>query len=35
MIVYKSKHQLLAFSKEIVKTYTISLGRNPVGAKRI
>ncbi|GAA4053509.1 L,D-transpeptidase family protein [Flavobacterium chungnamense] len=34
MIVYKSKHQLLAFSKgKLIKTYTISLGRNPVGAK--
>lgn len=34
MIVYKSKHQLLAFSKgKLIKTYMISLGRNPVGAK--
>ena len=32
--VYKSKRQLLAFSNEkLIKTYTISLGGNPIGAK--
>lgn len=34
LIVYKSKRQLQAFSDgQLVKTYKISLGRNPVGHK--
>jgi L,D-transpeptidase catalytic domain len=34
IVVYKSKRQLLAFSKEqLVKTYKISLGKKPVGDK--
>jgi murein L,D-transpeptidase YafK len=34
-VVYKSKRQLLAYSNEqLIKTYKISLGKNPVGAKQ-
>lgn len=34
LIVFKSKHQLLAYSDgKLVKTYTIALGRNPIGDK--
>lgn len=34
IIVYKSKRQLLVFSKgELLKTYKISLGKNPIGDK--
>ena len=34
LLVYKSKRQLLAFSNgELIKTYKISLGKNPVGHK--
>ena len=35
MIVYKSKRQLLAYSNdELIKTYKIALGRQPIGAKQ-
>jgi murein L,D-transpeptidase YafK len=35
IVVYKSKHQLLAFNKgKLIKSYTIALGRNPKGAKQ-
>ena len=34
LVVYKSKRQLLAYSNgELLKTYTISLGRQPLGHK--
>lgn len=34
LVVYKSKHQLQAFSKgRLLKTYQISLGRKPIGDK--
>lgn len=34
ILVYKSKRQLLVYSNgTLLKTYRISLGRNPVGAK--
>ena len=34
ILVYKSKRQLLVFSNGILlKTYKVSLGRNPIGAK--
>jgi murein L,D-transpeptidase YafK len=34
LVVYKSKRQLLAYSNgELVKTYRISLGRQPIGDK--
>lgn len=34
LVVYKSKHELVIFSKgEKVKTYSISLGKEPIGAK--
>jgi murein L,D-transpeptidase YafK len=34
IVVYKSKRQLLAYSNgKLLKTYKISLGKNPVGAK--
>jgi len=34
LIVYKSKRKMLAYSdKELLKTYTISLGKNPIGHK--
>jgi murein L,D-transpeptidase YafK len=34
IVVYKSKRQLLTYSKgELIKTYKISLGRQPIGAK--
>jgi murein L,D-transpeptidase YafK len=34
LVVYKSKRQLLAYSNgQIVKTYKISLGRQPIGDK--
>lgn len=34
LIVYKSKRELMAYSKgQLVKTYKISLGRNPMGDK--
>lgn len=36
LVVFKSKRQLLAYSnRQLVKTYKISLGRNPIGAKEI
>ena len=36
LVVYKSKRQLLAYSKgQLIKTYKISLGQNPVGKKEI
>lgn len=36
LVVYKSKRQMLAYSKgELVKTYKISLGRNPIGHKQV
>jgi len=36
LVVYKSKHQLLAYSNgKLVKTYTISLGKSPVGDKQV
>ena len=35
IVVYKSKHQLLAYSGgKLLKTYKIALGRNPKGAKQ-
>jgi hypothetical protein len=35
IVVYKSKRQLLAYSNEqLIKTYKISLEKNPVGAKQ-
>lgn len=35
ILVLKSKRQLLAFSKgKLIKNYTISLGKSPVGAKQ-
>jgi len=34
LVVYKSKHQLLAYSRgTLIKTYTVALGRQPLGAK--
>ena len=34
LVVYKSKRQLLAFSDgQLIKTYKIALGRNPIGHK--
>jgi hypothetical protein len=34
ILVYKSKRQLLVYSNgTLLKTYRISLGRNPIGAK--
>lgn len=34
LVVYKSKRQMLAYSNgQLVKTYTISLGRQPIGDK--
>ncbi len=34
IIVYKSKRELIAYSNgQAIKTYTISLGRNPIGDK--
>lgn len=34
LIIYKSKRQLLAYSKgKLIKTYNIALGRKPIGAK--
>ncbi len=34
MLVFKSKRQLLAYSNgQLMKTYTISLGKNPIGDK--
>jgi murein L,D-transpeptidase YafK len=34
IVVFKSKHQLLAYSNgKLLKTYTISIGRNPIGKK--
>jgi len=34
LVVYKSKRALLAYSKgQLMKTYTISLGKNPIGDK--
>jgi len=34
LVVYKSKRQLLAYAKgHLVKTYTVSLGKEPVGDK--
>jgi len=34
LVVYKSKRQLLAYSKEkLIQTYTISLGKHPIGGK--
>jgi murein L,D-transpeptidase YafK len=34
LVVYKSKRTLLAFTKgHLLKTYTISLGKNPIGHK--
>ena len=34
IVVYKSKRQLLAYSNDqLIKTYKISLGRNPIGNK--
>ena len=36
IVVYKSKRQLLAYTNgQLVKTYRVSLGRQPVGAKEI
>lgn len=35
LVVLKSKRELLAYSEgQLVKTYTISLGRNPIGDKQ-
>ncbi len=35
LVVYKSKRQLLAYSNEqLIKTYKISLGKQPIGAKK-
>ena len=35
LVVYKSERKLIAFSKgKIIKTYFISLGKSPVGAKQ-
>jgi murein L,D-transpeptidase YafK len=34
LVVYKSKRELMAYSKgQLIKTYKISLGRNPIGDK--
>lgn len=34
IVVYKSKRAMLLYSNgKLVKTYTIALGRNPIGAK--
>jgi murein L,D-transpeptidase YafK len=34
IVVYKSKRQMLVYSnKELIKTYKISLGKQPIGAK--
>jgi murein L,D-transpeptidase YafK len=36
LIVYKSKRELQAYSNNLlIKTYTIALGRNPIGAKEV
>ena len=36
MVVYKSKRQLLAYSNgKLLKTYKISLGKNPIGDKKV
>ena len=36
LVVYKSKRQLLAFANgQLMKTYTISLGRQPIGHKEV
>lgn len=36
LVVFKSKRQMTAYSDgEVVKTYKISLGRNPIGAKEV
>ena len=36
IVVYKSKRQLLAYTNgQLVKTYRVSLGRQPVGAKEV
>jgi murein L,D-transpeptidase YafK len=36
LVVYKSKRELLAYSNgKLIKTYKISLGRNPIGHKLI
>ena len=35
LVVYKSERKLIAFSKgKIIKTYSIALGKSPLGAKR-
>ena len=35
LVVYKSKHQLLAYSRgKLLKTYTMAVGLQPVGAKQ-
>jgi murein L,D-transpeptidase YafK len=35
LIVYKSERKLIAFSKgKIIKTYSIALGKSPIGAKQ-
>lgn len=35
LVVYKSKRKLVAFSKgKIIKTYSIALGKSPIGAKQ-
>ena len=35
LVVWKSKRELVAYSNgEVIKTYRISLGRKPVGAKK-
>ena len=34
IVVIKSQHSLLAYSKgELIKTYSVSLGKNPIGTK--
>lgn len=36
IVVYKSKRQLLAYTNgQLVKTYRVSLGRQPIGAKEV
>jgi murein L,D-transpeptidase YafK len=35
LVVYKSERKLVAFSKgKMIKTYSIALGKNPIGAKQ-
>lgn len=35
LVVYKSERKLVAFSKgKLIKTYSIALGKSPVGAKQ-